>query len=160
MRTLAVLAAIAVLVACWAGWNWWSAADDDGLAVAREREAVVDDISAALLTLHTIDYRDAEVNVDGWIEATTGQLGKDLEKDRQLQLDRAAGTETVATAELSRIAVTELDVSEGSATMLAVLTVHLATSDQKPSDSRSRLTVRAQRTAEGWKVAGVQAADS
>ncbi|PXY19752.1 hypothetical protein BAY60_32930 [Prauserella muralis] len=157
---LAAVAVVALLVAGWFGFSWWSAAHDDRLELARERDTVVADISAALVTLHTIDHRTARSDVDEWLRVTTGKLGEDLSKDRQLQLDRAAGTRTVASASVRELAVTELDRRLGTARLLAVLDVRLGTRDTQPAPSRSRLTVQAQRTGEGWKISAVQAVSS
>jgi Mce-associated membrane protein len=38
---LAVLTVLAVLATGWLGWAWWRAAHDDGLALARDRDAVL-----------------------------------------------------------------------------------------------------------------------
>ncbi|MFF5987493.1 hypothetical protein [Prauserella flavalba] len=158
MRVLAVLTALAVAAAAWFGWSWVSAANDDALEVSRERDAVLAAVSDGLVTLHTIDHRTAERDVGRWLDVTTGKLGDDLERDRQLQLDRAAGTRTVASATLLQAAVTELDLQAGSARLVAVLEVRLGTQGQPAAPQRSRLTVRAERTEQGWKVSDVQAA--
>lgn len=157
-RWLVGLAAVAVLAAAWFGWSWISAASDESLQVARARDAVVEDISKALVTLHTIDHRSAEDDFDSWVAVTAGRLGEDLQKDRKMHLDRAAGTKTVSTAEVRRLAVSELDVRKGTARVLAVLDVRLSTGGEPPKPNRRPLTVIAQRTDDGWKVAEVQVA--
>ncbi|WP_199433346.1 hypothetical protein [Qaidamihabitans albus] len=158
MRVLATLAVLAVLAAGWSGWSWWSAAQDEGLAVAGERDAVLAAVSDALVALHTIDHRTAAADVDRWVEVSTGRLGADLSGDRQLQLDRAEGTKTVATATLLDAAVTELDHEAGTARLGAVLDVRVSAHGDPPAEHRSRLTVAAERTERGWKVSDVQAA--
>ncbi|SFB38207.1 Mce-associated membrane protein [Amycolatopsis marina] len=155
---LVALAAVALLAAAWFGWAWWSAAQDDELSLARERDRVLSEISTALVVLNTIDHRSADQDVDRWIAVTAGQLHKDLSGERQLQLDRAEGTRTVAEATLSKAAVTELDEVAGTARLVAVLDVQVATEDEPADSRRSRLTVEAQRTDGGWKVSAVQAA--
>ncbi|PRX46474.1 Mce-associated membrane protein [Prauserella shujinwangii] len=158
MRALAVAAVLAVLAAGWSGWSWWSAERDAALAVAAERDAVLAAVSDALVTLHTIDHRTAEADVGKWLAVTTGRLGEDLSGDRRLQLDRAEGTRTVATATLVDAVVTELDRQEGTARLGAVLDVRVSAEGEPEGQRRSRLLVDATRTAEGWKVSSVQAA--
>jgi Mce-associated membrane protein len=154
---LTVLAAVALLAAAWFGWTWWSAAQDEELSLARERDRVVAEVSAALVALNTIDHRSAERDVDRWIAATAGQLHDDLSGERQLQLDRTAGTRTVAEASLLTAAVTEPDAEAGSARLVAVLDVVVSTAGEEATSPRSRLTVDAERTTGGLKVSAVQA---
>lgn len=146
----------AVLAAAWFGWSALRADGDESLTVARDRDAVVADVSAALTTLNTIDHRSAGEDVDAWLGVTAGTLGEDLRKDRQLQVDRARDTATVATARVRSAAVTEL--RGDTATVLAVLDVRLAARDEPARQRRSRLVVDATRSEEQWKVTDVQAA--
>ncbi|GAB3481435.1 hypothetical protein [Amycolatopsis cihanbeyliensis] len=157
-KVLAGLVAVAVLAAGWFGWAWWSAAHDEGLAVARARDTVRAAVVHGLVTLNTIDHRHAERDVEEWIRVTTGRLHEDLSGDRQLQLDRAAGTRAVSSARVLRSAVTELDRAEGTARLIAVLEVTVRTEKQPDQRRRSRLIAEAKRTEGGWKVSTVQAA--
>ncbi|OAP20834.1 hypothetical protein [Amycolatopsis sp. M39] len=159
-RVLTVLAAVAVLAAAWFGWSWWSAAQDDSLARGRARDAVLAAASTELVTLNTIDYRTSAVDVDRWIAATTGQYGKDLSGDRQLQIDRAKRTRTVSTASLVQAAVTDLNPSAGTARLIAVLNVRVSTGDGAPSAKQARLAVDFARDGDTWKIGGVQAVGS
>jgi len=160
LRLLVVLAVLSVLAAAFSGWSWWRAAADDSLARGRERDAVLAAAGPALVTLNTIDYRTAAADVDRWITATTGQYGKDLTGDRQLQIDRAASARTVSTASLVQAAVTEIDVPHGTARLLAVLDVRVSTGGNADAPRLNRLTVDVSHSPDGWKIAGVQAAGS
>ncbi|EMD23805.1 hypothetical protein [Amycolatopsis azurea] len=159
-RALTVVAALAVLASAWFGWSWWSAARDDGLARGREREAVLTAASGQLEVLNTIDYRSGAKDVDRWLGVTTGRLGKDLTGDRQIQIDRANTSKTIATAKLKQAAVTELDATAGTARLMAVLDVKVSTGGGSAAPKVSRLTVDYQRVEDGWKVSAVQAAGS
>ena len=160
MKVLAVAAVVSVLAALFSGWSWWRAASDDSSARGRERDAVLAAAAPELVTLNTIDYRAAGADVDRWIAASTGQYGKDLAGDRQVQIDRATTARTVSTASLVQAAVTEIDVSRGTARLLAVLDVRVSTGGSPASPRLNRLTVDVARAGSGWKVAGVQAAGS
>lgn len=156
-RALIVAAVVSVLAAAWFGWSWWSAAHDDGLALARDRDAALSAAGSGLVVLNTIDYRTGAHDVDRWLQVTTGQLGRDLSGDRQTQLDRANSTKTIATATLDQAAVTRLDRTAGTAELIAVLTVRVSTGGGASAAKLSRLTVEETRTADGWKVSAVQA---
>ncbi|WP_370942935.1 hypothetical protein AB5J62_28150 [Amycolatopsis sp. cg5] len=158
MRLLVVLTALAVLAAGWFGWSWWSAAHDDGVSLARDRDAVLSAASTELVVLNTIDHRTAAADVDKWIAATTGRLGKDLADDRQVQVDRAASTQAVASAVLKQAAVTEVNPAAGTARVIAVLDVLVGTGGAAPAPNVSRLNVDLERTTAGWKVSAIQAA--
>jgi Mce-associated membrane protein len=160
VKVWVIAAVVAVLAAGWTGWSWWHAASDDSLARGRERDAVLAAAGPELVTLNTIDYRNAGADVDRWISATAGQYGKDLSGDRQLQIERATTARTVSTASLVEAAVTEIDASAGTARLLAVLDVRVSTGGSPASPHVNRLTVDVARSDSGWKVAGVQAAGS
>ncbi|RSM40009.1 hypothetical protein DMA12_28225 [Amycolatopsis balhimycina DSM 5908] len=159
-RLLVAAAVVSVLAAAFSGWSWWRAATDDASARGRERDAVLAAAGPSLVTLNTIDYRTAAADVDRWIAATTGQYGKDLEGDRQLQIDRASTARTVSSASLVQAAVTEIDVSHGTARLLAVLDVRVSAGGGAVTPKMNRLTVDVARSDAGWKIAGVQAAGS
>ncbi|SEF34170.1 Mce-associated membrane protein [Amycolatopsis pretoriensis] len=158
MRILVVAAVLSVLAALFAGWTWWRAASDESLARGRDRDAVLAAAGPELVTLNTIDYRSAGADVDRWIAATTGQYGKDLSSDRQVQIERASSARTVSSASLVQAAVTE--ISADSARLLAVLDVRVSSGGGAASPRLNRLTVDVSRTPDGWKVSGVQAAGS
>ena len=162
MKQRALIAAVvlAVLAAAWTGWSWWRAAGDDGWARGRDRDAVLAAAGPELVTLNTIDYRNAGADVDRWIAAAGGRYGQDLEGDRQLQIERATSTRTVSTASLVEAAVTELDAGAGKARLLAVLDVRVSTAGGAPAQQLNRLTVDVTRDEGTWKVGGVQAAGS
>ncbi|MCR6490445.1 hypothetical protein M8542_47335 [Amycolatopsis sp. OK19-0408] len=160
MKLLVVAAVLSVLAALYTGYSWWRAASDDSSARGRERDSVLAAAGPELVTLNTIDYRSAGADVDRWIAATTGQYGRDLAGDRQLQIDRASSSRTVSSASLVQAAVTEIDVSRGTARLLAVLDVRVSTGGGAVSPRLNRLTVDVSRSSDGWKVAGVQAEGS
>jgi Mce-associated membrane protein len=160
LRFLVAAAVLSVLAAAFSGWSWWRAATDDASARGRERDAVLAAAGPSLVTLNTIDYRTAAADVDRWIAATTGQYGKDLAGDRQLQIDRASTARTVSSASLVQAAVTEIDVTSGSARLLAVLDVRVSTGGGAVTPKMNRLTVDVARSDAGWKISGVQAAGS
>ncbi|GAB3001800.1 hypothetical protein GCM10017788_74610 [Amycolatopsis acidiphila] len=158
MVAMGALAAVSVLVAAWCGWSWWSAAHDDAATRGQDRDTVLAAAGDALTALNTVDYHDPGPAVDRWIQVTTGQLGKTISGDRQLQLDRATASKTVASARVNQAAVAELNPDAGTARVLVVLDVQLSTNGSPSAPSRARLNASLTRTDSGWKVDSVQAA--
>lgn len=158
MVAMGALAAVAVLVAAWFGWSWWSTAHDEAAVRADDRDTVLAAAGDALAALNTVDYHDPAPAVDRWIQVTTGELGKTLSGDRQLQLDRARASKTVASARVNQAAVAALDPGAGTARVLVVLDVQLSTGGSPSAPSRARLNASLTRTGGGWKVDSVQAA--
>jgi Mce-associated membrane protein len=154
---LGALTVLALLAVAWFGWSWWSAAHDDELSLARERDTALAAGSNGLVVLNTFDHRNGERDLDRWIGVTTGQLEKDLSADKKLQLDRANSSQTFATATLRQAAVTELNANAGTAKLIAVLDVRLSTGGAAAAPALSRLNVDLTRTDDGWKVSAVQA---
>ncbi|MQA61765.1 MAG: hypothetical protein GEU86_09775 [Actinophytocola sp.] len=157
-RGLVVLTVVAVLGAGWFGFDWLRAANDERPAYAADRDTVLHAAGEGLITLHTIDYREAENDLAGWYEVTTGGLRSDLEADRAKQLDQTKRKQIVSTAALVRAAVTELDKHAGTAGVIVVLDVELAGKGGKPSTERRRLNAELQRGEQGWRVTSVEAA--
>jgi Mce-associated membrane protein len=158
LTALAAVAVVALFAAGWFGWTWWSAAHADTTTRAQDRDTVLSAAADALVALNTVDYRNAGPAVDKWIQVTTGELGKTLSGDRQVQLDRTTASKTVASASVNQAAVAELDETAGTARVIAVLDVRLSTNGAASAPSRSRLNAALDRTPQGWKVSSVQAA--
>lgn len=158
MAATTALAAVSVLLAAWFGWSWWSAAHSTVANRAQDRDTVLAAAGDALTALNTIDYHDPGPAVDRWIQVTTGELGKTLSGDRQVQLDRATASKTVASARVNQAAVAELNSDAGTARVIAVLDVQLSTNGAPSAPSRARLNAALTRTDAGWKVDSVQAA--
>lgn len=157
-RTVAVLLILAVIatVACAGlGWRWWAVAHSEPATTAAARDAAVKDGTRALEVLHTIDHRTAASDLDAWARATSGQLHGRLTGDRQRHIDRARAGETVATATVSRAALSELDADRGTARLLAVVSTDLAKQQR-----RSTLIASLTRKDERWTVSDVQSVDS
>ncbi|MGH3517278.1 MAG: hypothetical protein ACRDQ7_07640 [Haloechinothrix sp.] len=155
---LIVAAVLAVLAAGWFGFSWASAASDSNLSFGRERDVSLTAAESGLVTLHTVDHRTATRDLAAWDSVATGALLGDLSGDRVGHLERTKQGEVVSTARLVRAAVVELDAYAGTARVIAVLDVSVATKDGTPSQRHRRLNADLTRTAEGWRIAAVEAA--
>jgi Mce-associated membrane protein len=153
---LAVVAVLAVLAAAGAGWLWWRASDEDGVRVAEERDEVLAAGSALLVTLNTLDHRNAVSDLDAWRAAATGQLLERFDRNRDLDLRNIQTQQTVATAGLLGAAVTEVDIEAGTASVIAALEVTVTRQGAEPARNRSRLDAGMTRTPDGWKVSSLE----
>lgn len=158
VATLTVLTVVAVAAAAWFGVAWVSAARDDGLAQAQQRDAVLRAAGQGLVTLHTIDHREANRDVAAWLDVTAGGLHRDLEGDQAGQVEQARQTKVVSDAELLRAAVTELNAHAGTARVIAVLSTTVATGGENASTGRKRLNADLVRRDGQWQISAVEAA--
>lgn len=151
------LAVVAVLACAILGWSWWSTAQGDFAQRSAARDAVLKAGMQGLTVLNTIDHRHAESDVDEWLTVVTDQLYQDLSGDRDMHVDRAKQDRTVATASVQQAAVSELDIEDGSAKMLAVLHIELdADGGEEPDLRRSGVLADLLRTPDGWKLSAIQ----
>lgn len=156
--SLLVLTVLAVFAAGWFGWSWASAAHDTELSVANERDAALEAATHGLVTLHTIDHRSVEDDLDEWVAVTAGELHEDLSGGRESQRDRAERNEMVSTARMLRAAVTDIDPYQDSARVIAVLEVDLAGGGEEASSETRRMNASLSDTEDGWKITAVEAA--
>ncbi|GAA1218639.1 hypothetical protein [Prauserella alba] len=157
-RTVAVLLAVAViatLAGAGLGWRWWAVAHSEPARTAAVRDAAVREGVRALEVLHTIDHRTAASDLDAWARVTSGGLHARLTGDRERHLDRARNAETVATATVTRSALSELDVEGGTARLLAVVDT-----DVGKQQRRSTFIASLARKGQRWTVSNVQAVGS
>ncbi|GAA1230954.1 hypothetical protein GCM10009676_12250 [Prauserella halophila] len=157
-RTVTVLLAVAVIATATCaglGWRWWAVAHSEPASTAAARDAAVRESTRALEVLHTIDHRTAASDLDAWARVTSGALHGRLTGDRKRHIDRARSNETVATATVTRSALSELDVEGGTARLLAVVDTDVGTEQR-----RSTLIASLTRKGDRWTVSDVQAVGS
>lgn len=150
------LAAVAILACVWLGWSWWSTKQGDFAQRSDARDAIVQAGTDGLTDLYTINHRHAGTDVDEWLAISTDQLHEELRDDRDMHVERAREQRTVASASVQQSAVSELDMEDGTAQMLAVVHVELANGDEEPSVRRSGVLTDLEQTDDGWKVSAVQ----
>lgn len=158
LAALSVLAAVAVLAAAWFGWSWASAAADDDLGYARERDAALAAATRGLVVLHTLEHTTAERDLRAWEAVTAGTLRSDLAGDRPGQLSKARKQKVRSAASPVRAAVVELDTFQGTARVIAVLRISLGTGGGKPADGIRRMNAELLRVDGAWKVSSIEAA--
>jgi Mce-associated membrane protein len=158
-RTVAILSGLmmlAVAAAAWSGWAWWSASQDDALRYAAARDEVLDTGRRLLVELNTVDFRNAEADLNKWRDATTGPLFEQLGRSRDLDLRGIQERQTVAGAGLLGVAVTDLNTQTGTATVIAALEIKVNMQGAEQSVTRSRLDADLMRTPDGWKISSLE----
>ncbi len=155
---LAVLVPIlAVLTAGLFGYRWYSAANDESLEQAQERQVVLRQAEQAAINLNTLDYRDAEAGLALWQESATGPLRTELSKNID-RYTKIIGQRKVTTeAEVRGSAVKQLKLGSGAAVVLVGIDVTVIPEKGESTVKRERLRLTMSRTPDGWKVSRVQA---
>ncbi|WP_188111370.1 hypothetical protein [Nocardioides antri] len=147
----AVLALAAGAVLLWQGARP-DAVPTDTAHAAETRDQVLIAASAAVETLNTLDHRDVPGGIDAWESVTTGGLGDQIEGIGEKEVVALAKAGAVSTARVVEAAVVELDVSAGSAEVLAFTEVTVTPRSGADAIDRHRYVVELQRVDERWLV--------
>ena len=156
--SLVAVVVLAAIAAGWTGWSWWQAAHDSGLARARTRDAVLHDAREALATLHTLDYRTAQQDIDAWSSVTASDFHSDLVVAGDDKVKELKEAELVSAPEVRDVAVTELNERQHTARVMATVRTEVSRAEHDTQQRHSLLRVRLTRERGEWKISGVQAA--
>jgi Mce-associated membrane protein len=152
-----VLALVAAGFAGWSGWSYEQARHDDSLAFAQARDEVLRAGRVELAALNSVDGRQIDAGLRGWLDASTGPLHDELQRtaaQSRQQLQRAG---TSAEGAVTDAAVTQLDTRSGTAQLIASVQVKVTPRSGAPSTERRRYQVELSRTAQGWKLQSLTA---
>lgn len=125
---------------------------DEALLLARARAEASRDGRHAIALLNTIDYRAPGDALDAWESVTTGPLLEELRQSRQSNEDAVERSGTVTTAEVVRIAVTELAERDGTATVIAAVRLNTTANGRAQQVKYNRIEGTLDRTQDGWKL--------
>jgi Mce-associated membrane protein len=159
-RNIPLAAAVALAVAAaacagWFGWSWYSAAHSPALAVARARDAALQDAEQAVLNFNTLDYRHASAGLTLWLDSSTGTLHSQLSSELQEEVKLVQGKKTITTARILDGAVTQLDVTAGTASVMVAVDVTVTPSKGSPFTERESEVGQLTRTQAGWKLSAL-----
>lgn len=153
-----VLAVGALGAAGWFGYRWYDAAQGTSPEAVQARDGALKAARQLAVTLQTIDPGRPEQGLDSWEAAATGELLEQLRRDRGKYLEQLKKSPSSSTATELDTALTELDVSSGTAAAIIALDV---TQSAVVNQRRAPATVRQLRvkltlsqTDAGWKVSG------
>jgi Mce-associated membrane protein len=155
-----VLLAATLLVACAAsavfyGVSWASAANDESIALAVERDQVLQAGQTAVINFNTLDHRNVGRGLDLWEASSTGPLHDEVVRGRQSSEARIKEARSSTHAQVLDSAVTALDQRAGKATMIAVVQVTVMPEGQPPAQKRSRYQAELNREGDEWKLSGL-----
>ncbi|MEV5277212.1 hypothetical protein [Streptomyces sp. NPDC051994] len=141
--------------AVWASWSWYSAAHDDTVAYAADRDKVLAVGEQAVQNLSTLDHKDVAHGLDLWQASTTGDLHQQLADGRGEFEKQVRQAQTVTTAKVLDGAVTELDDRAGKARVMVSLRITVQAPKQQPAAKDSRMLGELTRTPAGWKLSAL-----
>lgn len=156
LRTTALaLTTAAAICAAWFGASWLSAAHSSSVNVARTRDAALQAAEQAAVNLNTLDYRHARSDLKLWLDSSTGSLHSSIAQDLQQEMQVAQQEKLVTSATVLDGAITRLDASSGTASVMLAMTFNVQISGSgRAAKFESELgTVR--RTAAGWRLASL-----
>ncbi|MEV6104150.1 hypothetical protein AB0M28_05450 [Streptomyces sp. NPDC051940] len=153
----ALCAALALGTGGWGGYAYASASGDDSLAYAKERDRVLDQGTARLTQLTSIDAKDVPGGLRQWLDATTGALRAELAAKQESNAATLKAGGTTTRARVTDAAVTQLDTRAGTAKLIAALRVEVTGSSAQPATDRKRFEVNLDRTDDGWKIKSITA---
>lgn len=150
-----VVAALAVIACCTAGWfglSWLRAANDESIALGIVRDSVLQDAQQAAINVNTLDHRQVQGGFELWEQSATGAALEEFRTNRDAYVRTVTESKTTSTARVRDSAVAELDDRAGTALVLVGVDVTYTPEQREPSCVRQRLLLNMKRTPDGWKV--------
>ncbi|MDL4818445.1 hypothetical protein [Actinomadura opuntiae] len=146
----AILAAAAFLG--WTAWTLFPGSPDRESGPERERGTVLRSSEREIAALNTLDRADPSTGLRAWLDATTGPLHDQLQRDEPRNRAAIGASRTSASATVTGAAVTSLDTAAGKAQVIASVRIELTPQDGAPTQQRKRFEAGVVRTASGWKL--------
>jgi Mce-associated membrane protein len=157
---VALLAAAAALVvaavaAAWFGWSWYRAANAGPPAYSRARDQALQAGEQAVQNFNTLDYRHVSRGIGLWLQSSTGSLHSQVLRGRAQFEQQVRRAKTITTARVLDGAVTALNTSAGTATVIVALQVTVIPPAGSPVVKQNRLEAGLSRTPSGWKLSTI-----
>ncbi|MWA07146.1 hypothetical protein F8568_043790 [Actinomadura sp. LD22] len=146
----AILAAAAFLG--WTAFTLFPAGGARDSGPERERDLVLRSTGREIAALNTMDRSDPSAGLKAWLDASTGPLHDQLQRDEPANRAKIGASRTSASATVTGAAVTSLDTAAGKARVIASVRVTLTPQGGAPTLQRKRFEAGAVRTADGWKL--------
>lgn len=151
-----LLAVVGVGAAGWYGWRWHDSGGGSAADAQQDRDAALKAARQLAVTLQTINPKRPEEGLDSWEAAATGDLLVQLRRDRGKYLDQLKKSPSTSSASVLETALSDLDVSSGTATAITALDVTQSTVvDDKlgsPTTRALRVKLTLKKTDAGWKA--------
>lgn len=150
LAAASVLAVAAAACAVLFGWSWYSAAHSAALSRARTRDAALADAEQSVLNFNTLDYHQASAGLNLWLDSSTGPLHSQLSKNLKQEISLVQSKQTITSAKILDGAVTQLDASAGTATVMVAVAVTVTPAKGSPFTERESEVGQLTRTSSGW----------
>lgn len=149
------LAVVSAVFAGWAGLRWWTASQDESLELAKTRDQVLIAAHTHIETMTTMDHRDVDDGLEGWLAASTGDLHDDVAQvsDEDRQAIEEAGM--VSTGRVVEVAVIDLSAGGDSASVIAAVEVSVEPEDGEGTTKHNRFTADLLDVDGAWKLASL-----
>ncbi|MEU5995396.1 hypothetical protein ABZ806_41015 [Spirillospora sp. NPDC047418] len=151
------LVAAAVVFLGWSSWATWQDGSGEQSGPDRTRDVVLKSAAQQIAALNTMDPAQVDAGLRAWLDASTGPLREQLERDAAQNRVKIGRSKTSAAATVTGAAVTSLDVRAGKAKVIASVQVKLALQGGSPTLQRKRFEAGTARTASGWRLESLTA---
>lgn len=159
-----VLVVVAAGFATWFGVLWLRGPKSSDADIARAREDVTTAGTAAVATLTSLNFNNADAVYQQYLDVSTGAVHDDYAKNEDAYKKRIKDSKVVTTSIVRQVAVTDVNLQKKEATILAVVDTTVtetgAPADpNKPADTspkRLRLEAALDQTDNGWKIKGLR----
>ncbi|GDY29366.1 hypothetical protein [Gandjariella thermophila] len=151
----ATLAAAAAVCAAIFGWSWWSAAHDESLQFARDRDDVLRIGQQDIVNFNTLNYKNVDAGLNQWLDSSTGQLHDEIAQGKDDSKKRIQDAKTTTTAKVVDAAVTQLDDRAGTATLIALVDTVVTPEGGQAVTKRNEFQAAMTRTPSGWKISAL-----
>ena len=148
---------VAAGFACWSGFSWWHANQQDAVSLARMRDDVLRTGIQEIATLNTMDAAHLDQGLRRWLEASTGTLRDQLRTSEPQSRQQIEHAQSSAAGRVTDAAVTRLDQSAGTAEMIAVVDIQVTPRTGSATTERNRYRAGLTLTAAGWKLSSLTA---
>jgi Mce-associated membrane protein len=154
LMTAAALSAVALVFAAWAGWSWLTA--PRAPAAASVRDSALREGEQAVLNFNTLDYRTVNQGLSLWEQSSTGALHSQIASGRSAFAQEIRQAKSVTTAKILDAALTSLNVSKGSASIIVAIQITVTPAKGSASTKQSRQEGVLTRTSSGWKLSSLE----
>jgi Mce-associated membrane protein len=151
----AIVAVAALIFASVAGVLWWRADHGTARKIGVPRELVLDDARLAIVTVNSSDYRHPSDALANWLDVSTGLLHSQFSQSRSTVVRVLAQAKMVTKATVLAAAVTALDLTKGTASVIASVNVTRTPASGAVSTVRNRFRASMTRTGGEWKLSNL-----
>jgi Mce-associated membrane protein len=153
--TAIAVTVIAAVCAAWFGGAWLTAADSGSLAYSRSRDAALQAAEQEAVNLNTLNYHHAQRDLELWLASSTAALHAGLAQNLQQEVQLTQRDRLITSATILDGAVTRLDATAGTASVMIALRFTVTISDATPATKFESELGQLKDTASGWKLSGL-----